>query len=399
MPERDATSEPPRIVALDGLRGIAILLVLGFHLVEYLPTDRAWRYVHAAAAPMWVGVDLFFVLSGFLITGVLLDSIGRADYYRRFYVRRSLRIFPLYFAVLAALAILRAVWPSTSIPFVLRGGSLVPAATYVTNISLSLPDGFARIPLATFHFWSLAIEEQFYLIWPLLVAVIPRRSLARACVLVAVACLIVRLALGAQGVTGLALYSLTVTRLDGFAVGGLLAVLTRDAASAAVVRRLAVPIALTGVLGSAILMGLGGADPLADEPGQWVYTSFLFFTLAIAFAGIMGWALTDSIRASSLLSRRSLRFFGTYSYGLYVFHPIVGALAIVLLDALFPRVGELPAAGLLRAGAALVASMLAALVSWRVIERPALALKDSLTDTARSRAPHAQRPRERESQA
>ena len=160
---------PPRVPALDGIRGIAVTLVALLH----------FGYLNGG----WIGVQAFFVLSGFLITGILLadrDAPLRA-YLRRFYWRRTLRIFPLYYGYLALLAV----------SYALRG---VPAefaddagALFTYTYNFTRATDFTPTPFFT-HLWSLAVEEQFYLVWPFLVHALSRRALvALACALVAMA--------------------------------------------------------------------------------------------------------------------------------------------------------------------------------------------------------------------
>ena len=155
------------------MRGIAILLVLVCHLTQYggmRPDgpflDRVWR---AWTMPLGFGVDLFFVLSGFLITGILLDTREGPDYFRNFYARRVLRIFPLYYAALAVAFLL--------IPSVRRDALWY--WTYLTNFRFA-EVGWPKVPYLG-HFWSLAVEEQFYLVWPALVFFLPRRVLPWLC--------------------------------------------------------------------------------------------------------------------------------------------------------------------------------------------------------------------------
>src|SRR5580700_6952106 len=157
-----------RLPALDGIRGVAILLVLFYHLFRY-DNSLLGRLSHHG----WLGVELFFVLSGFLITGILYDSRGEVHYFRNFYGRRVLRIFPLYYGFLAVAALLA--------PLLIKA-QLQGIHTYIhyqvwwwlyaANILESIK---GWICAAFDPFWSLAIEEHFYLIWPLLIALAPKR--------------------------------------------------------------------------------------------------------------------------------------------------------------------------------------------------------------------------------
>jgi peptidoglycan/LPS O-acetylase OafA/YrhL len=178
--------EQRRVVALDGVRGIACLLVLVHHSGRGVGASAAAGIFNRISAAGWVGVDLFFVLSGFLITELLLEARGRPGGLRRFWLRRACRILPLAYAFLA-LVFLSPIW---------RRESWHPALaaeqiwfwSYTNNwLALwrpSLDHGVLG------HFWSLAIEEQFYLVWPIVTLLLAPRYLARLCLLVLGASLI-----------------------------------------------------------------------------------------------------------------------------------------------------------------------------------------------------------------
>jgi peptidoglycan/LPS O-acetylase OafA/YrhL len=190
-PERKARREPARgrhpcghIPALDGIRGIAIIAVMVFHFFLFgglSPQNKIDGIFYAVAKMGWAGVDLFFVLSGFLITGILHDSRGNDGFFRIFYARRFFRIFPLYYG---ALVLFLVVLP-------LSGAAWKALETgpkeqfwlwaYVTNIRIALDNDWGRVPKALIHFWSLAVEEQFYLAWPFLVYFASRRVVLRLC--------------------------------------------------------------------------------------------------------------------------------------------------------------------------------------------------------------------------
>ena len=193
--------------------------------------DSAFRGV---AATGWAGVDLFFVLSGFLITGILLDTKGAPRFFRTFYARRFLRIFPLYYGFLAI-----AFWVA---PLLDPSLGVVPLSAqgwywaYLSNVQLALAGAWQK-PVWIGHFWSLAIEEQFYLVWPFLVYATSAKNLVRVCIALIVAALLTRVALVATG-HGFATYVLTPCRTDALATGALIAALMR-----------------TGVAGEAIARG------------------------------------------------------------------------------------------------------------------------------------------------
>jgi peptidoglycan/LPS O-acetylase OafA/YrhL len=160
-----------RIDTLDGVRGLAILAVLVDHSAFWItPTTFVDRAVQAVTGSGWAGVDLFFVLSGFLITGILLDAKGGQHYFRSFYARRVLRIFPIYYLTIA-LALAASFIPAIVHRFPDAAAEIHHVLpwywTYTTNYLISL-HGWAAAPMRTAHLWSLAVEEQFYLVFPLL---------------------------------------------------------------------------------------------------------------------------------------------------------------------------------------------------------------------------------------
>src|SRR5262249_7856054 len=186
----------------------------------------------------WMGVDLFFVLSGFLITGILLNARPQPHYFRNFYVRRVLRIFPLYYGVLLALFVVA--------PLIFSAAGLWPRVTQMLGkyasdyeviranqawlwlYAVNLGSGVEWSFLA--GFWSLAVEEHFYLVWPFVVWWLRSPRLIAACVGCAVLALVIRVVLWRAGWAGELrfLYEFTLCRMDGLALGALLAVLSRS---------------------------------------------------------------------------------------------------------------------------------------------------------------------------
>ena len=215
-------AEPNHILALDGLRGLAILLVLFRHL-GYVGIDgRGWfaRGISRAALNGILGVDLFFVLSGFLITGILFDTAGSRNYFRAFYARRFLRIFPLYYGFIILLVIfshsLRIAWQ----------GMLPVYLTYTQNIIVGRVGN--TLWGYTGQLWSLAVEEQFYIVWPLIIFFIRnRKMLMFAAGILAVFALIFRLASLHAGVPFVLIYRLTPCRMDELLAGAWVALAFR----------------------------------------------------------------------------------------------------------------------------------------------------------------------------
>ena len=165
----------PRMPELDTLRGIAILVVVAFHGfggIAYLPAARPlWQRIFLGAAKQgWTGVNLFFVLSGFLITGILFDSLVKPDYYSRFYYHRALRILPAYYMMLFVLLAGNLImWSDVHKTLAFVGLSIF----YLSNI-VPLFGVTNMYPLL----WSLAVEEHFYLLWPTVVRFFTRRGVA-----------------------------------------------------------------------------------------------------------------------------------------------------------------------------------------------------------------------------
>src|SRR5690242_10016238 len=216
-----AHSLAARLPTLDGLRAIAILLVVPHNLNLMVTFPGVAHAFVSALYRGWIGVQLFFVLSGFLITGILLDARDAPHYYRSFFVRRVLRIFPLYYATLIVLFVLLPAFDL--LPASFKRDPMVELSYWAYFSNWYGPFHPGRGPEAAGHFWSLAVEEQFYLLWPL---VIHRRSagwVLRLCIALAVASLLLRVVMLATGTPTQAIYQLLVTRMDALALGGAVA--------------------------------------------------------------------------------------------------------------------------------------------------------------------------------
>ena len=370
------------IPQLDGVRGLAILLVMAFHFAGLLRQELSASssgVLHAlqqACSVGWAGVDLFFVLSGFLITGILLDTKRSANFFSSFYARRTLRIFPLYYGVLVAGVILApALAPAASGKLQFLRDNQAWLWSYLTNWLVARQGDFNKVTAG--FLWSLAVEEQFYLVWPLLAYLLSPRALGRVCVAILVAGLPLRLALHAIGATPSALYVMTFTHLDPLAVGGLLAVAVRDPyAGPATLRRIKGLAWLSPAALLAVLAAAGGECEFWNPR----IAVFAFTPLAFLFGGLLLVALRPSGQsvATRLFGSGPLRSFGRYSYAIYLFHfAVAHAVKAKVLD---PSRYEPGTAGFLAAAGGFLAlavggSWAAGWLSWHLYEKHFLRLK------------------------
>jgi peptidoglycan/LPS O-acetylase OafA/YrhL len=378
---RQPIDEPPsarHFPAADGVRGLAILVVLVHNaaFVERTSTSLLLKLTSAVTGTGWVGVQLFFVLSGFLITGILVDALGSARYFRNFYIRRTLRIFPLYYAVL-----ILALFVFPHVADVPEWTALARKNqwwywTYLANWSDSFGHSIPGFP----HFWSLAVEEQFYLFWPLLVFTLSRRSMVMLCATMIAITPLIRLALHVQGFPELAGYEFTIARWDALAAGALVALLMRDETTRAWLARATRPIALVSAAALGLLTvyehGFHSDDLMVQVGGQTL--------IALLSASLVYYCTISRTRTAKSVQRAMsvgwLRFFGKYSYAIYIFHvPIHRILSSYVADEVnsggaAPRFLKL----VIYLACVLGLSTLAAMVSWRVLEKPCLDLKNHL---------------------
>ena len=308
---------------LDVLRGIAIISVVVFHSFSWtyegkLHFSRAAEAFLAVTRSGWLGVNLFFVLSGFLITGILLESKEQPNYYRRFYLRRALRILPIYYTLLLTQLVLG--W-STSAYFALN-------VFFLSNITNLFGVVATCGPL-----WSLSVEEHYYSVWPMISRQLTRRQLAMCALAI---CIVVPLLRGVWfGLghnTGLGLRTYTWFVADNLAAGSLLAVVVRSTQTRRHILRLCLALLIAGVGMAVLLLPFGILQP---GPMQGEVEAVLQLTFAsICFSGLL---LLFLLLGTSSWNRLThwplLGFFGYISYGLYLFHMT----AFSLYDALTRR--------------------------------------------------------------
>ena len=374
-----ARREAGVIPALDGLRGIAILLVMLHHFTFYEPTSGLSAVIGSVLSFFWIGVDLFFVLSGFLITGILLDTRESRRYFSSFYARRTLRIFPLYYLVLFLALVVLPEFPAADA--VLGGQAGLPPEErvdvpewpywlYLTNVSVA-ERGWVHHWIDVS--WSLAIEEHFYLVWPLVVWLCPPRLAALLCAIVLVAEPMARIYARGIDYPPLWLYVLTWYRLDGLALGALLAFADRRRLLPMLDRR--VPLVLVACVAGLIVCTIMGG-----HTWWWNRWMQMYGYSLIAIAG--GAMLVSAVNRPAdsvwpfMLSAGWLRAFGKYSYALYLFHlPVMRAVREYVFDPLeYERFGPWNAQVLFY-GLAAAPSFALAWLSWRLFEGPILRLK------------------------
>ena len=325
----------PYMPVIDGLRGIAILLVLWYHapflfrqLSQFSDQQNPWTTLGlfwVMSLGGWIGVDLFFVISGFLITLILLRVRHSHGSSLAFWARRALRILPLavlYFFVLAGLVALGD--PLHILP---GFDGWAWYAFYLGNIHIAL---YGWQPLAVMILWSLAIEEQFYLVWPFLVRMYNARYVLSCSIGLIIAAPVIR-AIMFSAAEYPATYVFTLCRLDALASGAVIAVLYTAAESRqrliAACKKLTVP-ALVIVM----ITVLVPFSPSFPPTRPWLFTVVGYSLLAASFAVLLAVSLETEGLLNDLLTSRILTFIGRRCYGLYLWHVIAGGLAVAALQ-------------------------------------------------------------------
>ncbi len=372
--EHSAGRRHLHIPALDGLRGIAVIGVMFFHFaMSPAPKTAAVNLFVLVTRFGWIGVDLFFVLSGFLITGILIDARESKHYFRNFYARRTLRIFPLYYGVLAIFFVLapHLSWYSS------QG---VAEATryqawywlYASNFLIAFKEDWIFEQFT--HFWSLSVEEHFYLIWPAIVYFVAPRKLSWVCVGFIIGALVLREIFEQMEFSTFYAHLLTPSRVDSLAMGALIAVAARKGGG---LTSLIKPARIILFL-CAIVIGVIYLCVHDFNPSRQIVRTAGFTTLAIFFGAAL--ILSVTARPGSLtgkiLGGRFLRFFGKYSYALYIFHVLIvpPLREWVPAERLAKTIGALPGL-LVHIAACFAASIALALLSWNLFEKWFLKLK------------------------
>jgi len=353
-----------RIPEMDGLRGIAILMVATFHFVTATgaPHHPLWNMVTSVCCLFWSGVDLFFVLSGFLIAGILMDVKHSESYFRTFYLRRIHRIFPLYFGWWLLLLI--GIMFNVDGRFGIRlFSSEAPIWAYPLFIQNNIPLILSKeLPLWMAMSWSLALEEQFYLLLPALVRHLNRTALAVLCGATVLASPIYRFLLISHNPSLNAGWPFATTcRLDGLAFGVMIAVAARNECCWQWARQHMPLLRICGVILGlcVVIMTCLSSEPV--EMAAWRFTileAFYAFLLILALINPESWL-------GWLLRRRILIYFGTVSYAIYLFHQGIRG----ILNAVIPTFHPNALRSVVLLTGSVIVTMLMAHVSWHTVER------------------------------
>jgi peptidoglycan/LPS O-acetylase OafA/YrhL len=364
LKDKARSDSPSYLPTIDGLRGIAILLVLWYHApflfreVTALPENIFWRMSTAG----WIGVDLFFVISGFLITGILLRNTVNGSL-QAFWYRRGLRILPL--AILYLLLLQLNVMFHDPLGILTNFEAWFAYLFYIGNVHIAL-SGWQ--PLVIMILWSLAVEEQFYLLWPVLVHYISRRQLF------IFACLIIGLSPLARSIVDAlygypAVYVLTLCRLDALSAGAVLGLLlSREdwvVLTSMWCRKLALP-----AMALVLLTFLAPFSPSFTSTHPSYFTIFGYTWIGLSLAVLVAAGIGSGGWIRSILSHTVLTFIGKRCYGFYLWHVFIAAVVTKSLSAISWNLSLYGRIAMWSISLSLVVT-----ASWYFFERPILNLK------------------------
>jgi peptidoglycan/LPS O-acetylase OafA/YrhL len=362
-----------RVPELDGIRGIAIAFVIVFHLQEILflelPSTMSVKIASRILGLGWVGVDIFFVLSGFLITGILLRNNDTQSFWTNFYTKRFFRIVP---AFLVVFLIVLMFLPRVPLRIVMIYVFFLANWTIVNG---------TEIPTMG-HIWSLAVEEQFYLLWPVVARRLTKNHLLYTSLVLAVFSIILRIVLYEMRINPYVIYKITPTRLDGLAVGSAIAIAMQLQRPKEFLKRYWITISWASVA-----IWLSGFCILKFSYFSWKPMSTVFATPGVEIlAGMYIFASLEAELPSKIqiiLSNPTLGWLGRRSYGLYLIHePIHHAATHFLQTMKMNRPSERFGLNLCSTVSVLAVSLALTEISWRFVELPALRLSKFLTNPA-----------------
>ena len=362
-----------RVPELDGVRGLAILMVLFFHILkraDNLTSSNLLHSITSIARIGWVGVDIFFVLSGFLITSILLKTRDKPHYFKNFYVRRILRIFPLYYIVIIGLLLFlpvldpdtaagtQALWPF----FILYQQNWV----YIAKPG---PSAFLVVT------WSLAIEEQFYMIWPAIVKFFSKRQMVFIGVGIILFSLMMRIILTMLAIRDFPtkdfFYYGSVTRFESLAAGALVAIISRSSEWKNRLGKYSKLGFTLSILGFGATLFGSSLSPTSNNSNLaiWGYT-----LLAMIGSTLIMILITQPENSWVRVTFRNkiLSFFGKYSYSMYLLHmPIL----LVLWNYFTGVKRQSFAVWLTFILISFFGTIVASLLTWHLLEKHAIGLK------------------------
>ncbi len=366
--EVDKTSYNSRVPALDGIRGLAILLVTLYRFADpAFPESLVGKQLHQATFLGATGVDLFFVLSGFLITGVLIDSRNSVNYFRRFYFRRALRIFPLYYVSLFFFLVF--------LPFGLGNRTVLDDIeanpihlwTYTSNLVMAWTNSFGFGSLD--HFWSLAIEEQFYLVWPIVVLFIAPQRLAKVALILALLFVTARVGCSVWNIGEVTERMFTLFRCEGLLMGAIAAVFVRQNPDFTRYRNAFRVAFIVASILFMILLPLGSKD-----------FTIRYTVVSLVWVSLLLCVISSKVETFErrIFEATPLRVLGKYSYAMYIFQtPLIPLLAAVISPAILASALRNPLLGGLVFVICMFGITLAiAMLSWHCLEKWCLKLRD-----------------------
>ncbi len=295
---------------LDGIRAIAALMVMFFHFFSPLSSgSKALQFISKISVFGQTGVTLFFVLSGFLITRILLHTKNKKGYFRNFYVRRTLRIFPLYYLFLVVFYYLVPLLTNTEKSTI---NEQLYYFTYLQNFAIT----FKWNAFGPEHFWSLAVEEHFYLFWPLIIYFFSRKNINTIIYAIIVFAFILRFYMALHNYK---VFYFTFTRFDALAIGSLLALLElKNVFKPENVNKFLLSLGIIFIPTIAIWTVFTGGGNLYIQVFKYLFLSFTYFCL-IGFT----LCISQNHIINQLLKTKFFSYTGKISYGLYVYHPLI----------------------------------------------------------------------------
>ena len=361
----DALKPSRRIAELDGLRGLAILLVMSFHYINNQLVNTAGIIAHALSLVTsfgWVGVDLFFVLSGFLIGSILVRNKRSKNYFSTFYLRRLVRIVPNYFLLVVIFMIILAI-PWFADNYFLTGNNVIPAWSYFAmlhNFYMAHLQNFGNVAMSVT--WSIGIEEQFYIIFPFIVYFINDKWLP----FILIAAIIMASFIRATYQSWVPQYVLLPCRMDAISFGALIAWINYHYDLKVLARKY---FAVLIVILATVVGFCGYLYIRYNDLG--VIKNSLF---ALVFAILLVFALTyTNSWYGRLLRNKMLVWIGTVSYSLYLFHYLILGI-FHHVNGYREGIGIYNAKDIVVSVIALIVSILFSWLVFKLLETPAVRL-------------------------